>query len=95
MKYLYLVFPCKVFSGSKTANGLLRLYNLSRSDRKTFMIWVHENVPPKFKSYVRNKYFGIENNYIKYGSNKCPGYRKLNEMGVTDYKKIFEESEEE
>lgn len=66
-----------------------------KSDRKTFMIWVHENVPPKFKSYVRNKYFGIENNYIKYGSDKCPGYRKLNEMGVTDYKKIFEESEEE
>ena len=55
-----------------------------KSDRKTFMIWVHEN-----------KYFGIENNYIKYGSDKCPGYRKLNEMGVTDYKKIFEESEEE
>lgn len=66
-----------------------------KADRKEFMIWIDNNIPNKFKGYVRNKYLGIENNYIKYGSEKCPGYRKLNEMGVTDYKSIFDESEDE
>lgn len=64
-----------------------------KDDRKTFMIWVHENVPKKYKGYVRNQYLGLKNNYIKYGNEKCPAYRKLNEMGVTDYKAIFRESE--
>lgn len=64
-----------------------------KDDRKTFMIWVHENVPKKYKGYVRNQYLGLKNNYIKYGNEKCPAYRKLNEMGVTDYKSIFRESE--
>lgn len=64
-----------------------------KDDRKTFMIWVHENVPKKYRGYVRNQYLGLKNNYIKYGSEKCPAYRKLNEMGVTDYKSIFRESE--
>ena len=66
-----------------------------KDNRKTFMIWVHENVPKKYKGYVRNQYLGLENNYIKHGSEKCPAYRKLNEMGVTDYKSIFRESETE
>ncbi len=64
-----------------------------KTDRKTFMIWVHENVPIKYRTYVKNKYLGIDNNYIKHGNGKCPGYKKLNEMGVTDYKKIFEKRE--
>lgn len=66
-----------------------------KNNRKEFMIWTEENVPKKLKGYVRNKYLGIKNNYIKYGNDKCPGYRKLNEMGVTDYKAIFDESEGE
>lgn len=64
-----------------------------KSDKKSFMIWVESNVPKKYKRYVKNKYLGIENNYIKYGSEKCPAYKKLKEMGVSDYKAIFEESE--
>lgn len=74
---------------------LYYLHIAPKNDRKEFMIWTEKNVPRKFKSYVRNKYLGKENNYIKYGSDKCPGYRKLNEMGVTDYKTIFSESEDE
>ena len=66
-----------------------------KNNRKEFMIWTEENVPKKLKGYVRNKYLGIKNNYIKYGNDKCPGYRKLNEMGVTDYKAVFDESEDE
>lgn len=64
-----------------------------KSDKKSFMIWAESNVPKKYKRYVKNKYLGIENNYIKYGSEKCPAYKKLKEMGVLDYKAIFEESE--
>lgn len=64
-----------------------------KDDKKTFMIWTESNVPRKYKLYVKNKFLGIENNYIKYGSEKCPGYRKLNEMGVSDYKAIFNETE--
>lgn len=64
-----------------------------KDDKKSFMIWAEGNVPKKYKGYVRNKYLGIENNYVKYGSEKCPAYKKLKEMGVSDYKAIFEESE--
>lgn len=64
-----------------------------KDDKKSFMIWVGNNVPKKYKGYVRNKYLGIKNNYVKYGSEKCPAYKKLKEMGVSDYKAIFEESE--
>ncbi|MDY4819888.1 MAG: hypothetical protein SO206_06615, partial [Bacilli bacterium] len=31
LKYLYLVFPCNEFNGSKIANGLLNEYNRSRT----------------------------------------------------------------
>ena len=64
-----------------------------KNDKKSFMIWAESNVPKKYKGYVRNKYLGIENNYVKYGSEKCPAYKKLKEMGISDYKAIFKESE--
>ena len=31
LKYLYLVFPCNEFNGSKIANGLLNEYNRSKT----------------------------------------------------------------
>lgn len=65
-----------------------------RYDRKTFMIWVENNVPKKYKGYVKNKYFGISNNYIKYGSKDSPAYKKLKDMGISDYKSIFDNTEE-
>ena len=65
-----------------------------RYDRKTFMIWVENNVPKKYKGYVKNKYFGISNNYIKYGSKDSPAYKKLKDMGIPDYKSIFDNTEE-
>lgn len=73
----------------KTTQGY---YDKAPKDgRKEFMIWTESNVPKKYKSHVRNKYIGVKNNYLKYGSDKCPGYRKLNEMGVENYKSIFTE----
>lgn len=66
-----------------------------KATRKEFMIWIDKNVPVKYKGYVRNLYLGHKNNYIKFGSEKCPGYRKLNEMGVSDYKSIFDNIEDD
>lgn len=62
-----------------------------KGDRKEFMVWVEENVPKKYKSYVKNVYLGIPNNYIKSGSDKQPHYLRLKDMGVDDYGSIFEE----
>ena len=62
-------------------------------DSKMDFFKFFDDAPKKYKRYVKNKYLGIENNYIKYGSEKCPAYKKLKEMGVSDYKAIFEESE--
>jgi RNA ligase len=66
-----------------------------KDDKATFMIWTEKNVPKSHRGYVRNKYTGRENNYIKYGSDKCPAYRKLKEMGVSNYKSIFDNCEDE
>lgn len=60
-----------------------------KDNRVTFMVWVRNNVPKKYMSYVRNIYLGKPNNYLKSGSAETPHYKKLNEMGVTDYKSIF------
>ena len=64
-----------------------------KCDKKTFMIWTEKNVPKHLRCYVRNKFLGIENNYIKSGSGKTPHYKKLCDMGVKpeDYKLIFVE----
>lgn len=64
-----------------------------KCDKKTFMIWTEKNVPKHLRCYVRNKFLGIENNYIKSGGGKTPHYKKLCDMGVKpeDYKLIFVE----
>lgn len=89
----------RVFSVMRVVNRYVEQTNLlvnsyymiaPKQDKKEFMIWVDENVPKKFRSYVRNMYLGISNNFLK-GSGKNPHYKTLKEMGVTDYHKIFEE----
>ena len=67
-------------------------FNSPKSDKKTFMIWVEKNVPREYKSYVKNCYLGIKNNYLKsHAETKNPKYIKLVEMGIKreDYKTIF------
>lgn len=61
-----------------------------KQNKKDFMIWIDKNVPVEYKGYVRNKYLGKENNYIKSGSNICPSYKKLKDMGINEnYSAIF------
>jgi len=61
-----------------------------KEDRKCFMMWVDNNVPKEYLKYVKNKYLGKENNYIKDGNELAPKYKKLKEMGVNEsYSEIF------
>ena len=50
------------------------------TDRKSFVVYLIENYSNYFKGYVINKYLGKENNYIKSGNQKCPHYKKINEI---------------
>ena len=59
-----------------------RLYNFApKYDKKDFMIYVNQNVPKCYQSYVRNLYLGVSNNYLK-TSHDEPHYKNLKEMGV-------------
>lgn len=63
-----------------------------KTDKKSFMLWVENNVPKAYRSYVRNMYLEIPNNYLKSHSNSnAPKYVKLVDMGIKreDYAKIF------
>ena len=60
-----------------------------KSDKKEFMIYVSENVPREYQGYCRELYFGNKINVIKSGSDKCPHYKKLKDMGIEDYEEIF------
>lgn len=65
-----------------------------KDSRKSFMIWTESNVPAEYKIYVKNRFLGIENNYIKNGNRNAPPYKKLKDMGVSDYGAIFDNMEE-
>jgi T4 RnlA family RNA ligase len=55
-------------------------YNLApKEDKKQFMIWIDNNVPTEFRKYVRNKYLGVELNFLKSHSNS---YKKAKEIGI-------------
>ena len=61
---------------------------------KEFMIWIDKNVPVEYRGYIRNKYLGKENNYIKSGNSRCPSYKKLKDMGINEnYSAIFVQEE--
>lgn len=68
--------------------------NAPKTSIKDFMIYIAENVPKNLQSYCREIYLGHEVNYIKSHSNtKSPHYKRLNEMGVTNYTEIFREDD--
>ena len=77
---------------NRTEREIREYYNDAlRSDKKEFMIYVAENIPKKYQGYCRKLYFGHEINVIKSGNDKCPHYKRLKDMGVEDYTKIFTE----
>lgn len=54
------------------------------NNRKEFMIYVDENVPSKYRSYVRNMYLGQSFNYFK---NKSGKYITAKELGLREEEK--------
>lgn len=61
-----------------------------KEDKKTFMIWCGENINQKYLGYVRAKYLGQPYNFIKGGNEKCPSYKRLNEItGNNNYGEVF------
>lgn len=64
-----------------------------KSNNRDFMIWVTNNVPKEYQGYCRAMYLGQEINVIKSGNEKAPHYKKLKDMGVTDYNSIFLDGE--
>lgn len=74
----------------KTEKIISEYYNLApKNNKKEFMIYVTENVPREYQRYCRELYFGNKINVIKSGNDKCPHYKRLKDMGVDDYAKIF------
>jgi len=62
-------------------------------DKKEFMIYVSKNIPREYQGYCRELYFGNKINVIKSGNDKCPHYKRLKDMGVEDYSRIFREED--
>ena len=60
-----------------------------KNDKKEFMIWVNENVRKEIQGFVRCKYYGKKYHVLK----KSHGYLKLKDMGITEYKGVFENEE--
>ena len=81
---------------NRTEKTVREYYNEAPKDnKKEFMIWVSENVPREYQGYCRELYFGNKINVIKSGNDKCPHYKRLKDMGVEDYSKIFVEDANE
>ena len=77
---------------NRTEKTIREYYNEAPKDnKKEFMIWVSENIPREYQGYCRELYFGNKINAIKSGNDKCPHYKRLKDMGVEDYSKIFVE----
>ena len=76
---------------NKTDNIVKEIYSKAdKSNKKTFMIWVENNVDKELRGYIRNMYLGNENNYLKKGQ----GLKKLKDMGIEgNYSALFVEEE--
>ena len=57
-------------------------------DRKTFMLWVEDNVPAERKALLREMYLGRPYNVLRTGSGHL---RKMRELKGGDRREIFEE----
>lgn len=75
----------------RTNDIVVDLYSVAdKSDKKSFMLWVENNVDKEYRGYVRNLYLGNENNYLKRGQ----GLKKLKDMRINDnYSALFVEEE--
>ena len=81
-----------IYDYIKRTNDIVTdIYSIAdKSDKKSFMIWVENNVDKELRGYVRNLYLGNENNYLKRGQ----GLKKLKDMGINDnYSALFAEEE--
>ena len=86
-----------VFDYIKTTESIIREYynKAPKETRKEFMVWVDKNVPRKYRGYCKELYYGKTINVIKKNESGSPKYLKLKGMGVTDYKSLFTEEEDE
>lgn len=79
---------------NKTERIIKEYYNAApKPDKKEFMIYVSKNIPREYQGYCRELYFGNKINVIKSGNDKCPHYKRLKDMGVEDYNRIFREED--
>lgn len=62
-----------------------------KNNKKEFMNYVTQHVPKKYQHFCRDLYIGRKINVLKSGSKESPHYKKLNEMGIDDYSKLFME----
>lgn len=80
----------------ETEKKIREYYNRApKNNKKEFMLYVSENVPQGYQSYCRELYFGNNINVIKSGNEKSPHYKRLKDMGISDYTKFFEEDDNE
>ena len=80
-----------VFHYMRTTEKQIREYynNAPKDNKKDFMMYVTKNIPREYQGYCRKLYFGHEINVIKSGSDKCPHYKRLKDMGISNYSEIF------
>lgn len=77
--YLYRLIGSYVH----TTNSRIKMYydKAPKEDKRSFMIYVNDNVPQDFKGYVRAKYNGEEINYLK---SRNGSYKRLKDLGATE-----------
>lgn len=88
MKVANIVYRYILITRIKTEKYFL---DAPKGNKKEFMLWTDDNVPPEYKGYCRQLYLGNSINYIKSGNEKCPHYKRLKDMGVENYTEIFKE----
>ena len=78
-----------------TENEIQKYYDAApKENQKQFMLYISQNVPRKYQAYCRAKYLNKPYNVLKSGNDQQPKYKKLKEMGVSDYSSIFSEVDE-
>ena len=55
------------------------------------MVYINQNVPKGIQGYCIDMYCGKSFNVIKSNCSGSPHYKKLKDMGVTNYTELFEE----
>ena len=79
-----------------TENEIQKYFDVApKEDTKQFMLYVSQNVPKAYQAYCRAKYLRKPYNVLKSGNEQQPKYKKLKEMGVSDYSSIFSEVAED